>query len=292
MSNSNNQTRKTMKKKTFSFAFIVILIAVSTNATYLHAQRPVRSFDKDKRPTEKKLPASPGGKGFLSSVTKQPRIVDNRSQRPIARRYEMDRSPRYRGLPSVRINQLPYGYRRINHRGSSYFFADGLFYSPFGSYYRPVVPPMGIRLSILPRGYWSFNYGGFPYFYYSGIFYRSFNNEYQVVDPPVGALVPSVPTDANISFVEGQRIYEYNGIYYKEEVGFDGRMRYRVEGREEMLDTETESERPAIGDIVDQLPSQVKSVVINGKKLFVTPDNVYYEAFVDEDEIRYRVVGN
>ncbi len=292
MSNSNNQNRKTMKKTKISCAFIVILLAVGANTTCLNAQRPVRSFEKDKRPTEKKLPASPSGNGFLSAVTKQPRIVDNRSQRPINRNYELDRSPRYRGLPSVRVNQLPYGYRRINHRGNAYFFADGLFYSPFGSYYRPIVPPMGIRLTMLPRGYWSFNYGGYPYYYYSGVFYRSLNNEYQVVDPPIGALVPSVPTDANISFVEGQRIYEYNGIYYKEEVGFDGRMRYRVEGREEMLDTEIDYNRPEIGEVVDQLPSQVKSVVINGKKLFVTSNNVYYEAFVDDDEIRYRVVGN
>lgn len=279
-----------MKKKIFSFAFIVILIVVSINANYVYAQRPVRSFDKDKHATEKTLPISPGGKGFLNSVTKQPRIVDNR--RSITRRLELDRSPRYRGLSYFRINQLPYGYRRINHRGSSYFFANGFFYSPYGSYYRPIIPPIGIRLSILPRGYTSFNYGGFPYFYYGGVFYRSYNNEYQVADPPVGALVPMVPKGANISFVEGQRIYEYNGIYYKEEVGFDGRMRYRVEGREEILDTETNNDRPAIGDIVDQLPGKIKSVVINGKKLFVTTDNVYYEPFVDDDEVRYRVVGN
>lgn len=280
-----------MKKTTVSSAFIVILLAVGTNTTYLYAQKPVRSFDKEARPSEKKVPANPGSAGFLSSVTKQPRVLDNRSQKP-TRRFEFERTPQYRGLPSARITQLPSSYRRINHRGNPYYYANGLFYSPYGSYYRPIVPPMGIRLSILPRGYWSFNYGGFPYYYYSGIFYRSFDNEYQVVDPPVGALVPSVPTDANISFVEGQRIYEYNGIYYKEEVGFDGRMRYRVEGREEMLNTEIDYDRPSIGDVVDQLPSQVKSVVINGKKLFVTPDNVYYQAFVEDDEVRYRVVGN
>jgi hypothetical protein len=112
-----------------------------------------------------------------------------------------------------------------------------------------------------------------------------------VVDPPVGAIVPNVPADANISFVEGQRIYEYNGIYYKEEVGFDGRMRYRVEGREEVLNTTSDYERPNIGDVVYELPANVKSVVINGKKLYVSPDNVYYEAFVEDDEVRYRVVG-
>jgi hypothetical protein len=203
----------------------------------------------------------------------------------------VDRRPQYRGLPSTKIYQLPANYRRINHRGNPFFFADGLFYSPYGNYYRPIVPPIGIRLNVLPRGYWSFNYGGFPYFYYSGVFYRSFNNEYQVVDPPVGAIVPSVPADANISFVEGERIYEYNGIYYKEEVGFDGRMRYRVEGREEVLNPDTAYDRPSVGDVVDELPANVKSIIINGKKLYVTPDNIYYEAFVEDDEVRYRVVG-
>jgi spore germination cell wall hydrolase CwlJ-like protein len=36
--------------------------------------------------------------------------------------------------------------------------------------------------------------------------------------------------------------------------------------------------KPSIGDIVLQLPNQTKVVVINGKKLYVTPENIYYEA--------------
>ena len=56
-----------------------------------------------------------------------------------------------------------------------------------------------------------------------------------------------------------------------------------------MLDNDTVYERPNIGEVVDQLPSKVKSVIINGKKLYVTPDNVYYEAFVEDDEVRYTV---
>ena len=279
-----------MKKYTKSSAFILILFAISTNSCYLYAQRPAREFEKSAKPSEKGAPVSPKDKGFIGSIGNPPKAIDNSNQRP-SRNIIFDRSPRYREFPSRSMVQLPPNYRRINHHGNAYYFADGLFYSPFGGYYRPIAPPLGIRLSILPRGYWSFNYGGYPYYYFGGVFYRSFNNEYQVVDPPVGALVPNVPRGANISFIEGQRIYEFNGVYYKEEVGFDGRLNYRVEGREEMLDNDTVYERPNIGEVVDQLPSKVKSVIINGKKLYVTPDNVYYEAFVEDDEVRYRVVG-
>lgn len=50
-------------------------------------------------------------------------------------------------------------------------------------------------------------------------------------------------------------------------------------------------DNPGLGWVVDRLPKDSKPVTINSKKYFLSPDNVYYEEFVDGRQIRYKVVG-
>ena len=50
-----------MKKTTLSSAFLVTLLAVSTNTTHLFAQHAERKFDKSAGPVEKKVPTNPCG---------------------------------------------------------------------------------------------------------------------------------------------------------------------------------------------------------------------------------------
>lgn len=167
--------------------------------------------------------------------------------------------------------------------------------------------PYGLTLGLLPRGYWGFNFGGFPYYYYSGVFYRSTNDQqYQVVEAPIGAEVPNLPNDAKQIIVNEQKLYEYLGTYYKEVKDVNGKRHYIVQGKNGVLNTENMNEvtvennisnlnaskyTPSVGDIVLQLPTQTKIVVINGKKLFVTPENIYYEEYMDENILKYKVVG-
>ena len=96
------------------------------------------------------------------------------------------------------------------------------------------------------------------------------------------------------------------GIYYKEVIDLNGNRRYIVQGKDGVLNTDNMNEvsvennnsastannyKPRMGDIVLQLPTQTKVVVINGKKLFVTPENIYYEEYMDENILKYKVVG-
>jgi hypothetical protein len=217
-------------------------------------------------------------------------------------------------LPHGGSFRLPSSYVRLNFRGYPYYFADGLFYTYYGDYYGLVAPPFGLTLGFLPRGYWGFNWGGYPYYYYSGVFYKSTEDKkYQVVVPPVGAEVPNLPKEAKPVVVNDQKLYEYLGTYYKEVMGQDGKIKYIVQGKDGVLNTDNNKEvsntmnttsnaitnqvpvttiyTPSIGDIVMQLPSQTKAVIINGKKLFVTPENIYYEEFVDGNVIKYKIVG-
>ncbi|MEN9697036.1 MAG: hypothetical protein RLZ56_457 [Bacteroidota bacterium] len=215
-----------------------------------------------------------------------------------------------RVLPYGGIYRLPSSYIRLSFGGYPYYFADGLFYTSYGEYYGLVAPPFGLTLGILPRGYWGFNFGGFPYFYYSGVFYKpTEDKKYQVVQAPVGAEVPSLPKEAKPIVVNDQKLYEYLGTYYKEVMGSDGKIRYIVQGKDGVLNTDnvngevslanknTGSNTPAtiylptVGDVVLQLPSQFKTVIINGKKLYVTPEHIYYEEFIEGNVLKYRVVG-
>jgi hypothetical protein len=190
--------------------------------------------------------------------------------------------------------------------GNPYYYSGGLFYKPFGGNYQVIHPPLGIRVGILPSGYWSLRMGGLPYFYFNGIFYRQKNKEYEVVKAPVGAQVPAIPRDAKVMVVDGSKYYEYNGTYFKEFINQDGQIWYNVEGKNGVLNTDNnnpiiinqpsttnvqQKALPKIGDILDQLPTDAKTIVINGKKYFVTPDNVYYEEFIDGNSLKYKVVG-
>jgi len=46
-----------------------------------------------------------------------------------------------------------------------------------------------------------------------------------------------------------------------------------------------------VGDIVDQLPEDCRKVTLNNKKLYVSPDNIFYEEFKDADGTGYRVAS-
>jgi hypothetical protein len=225
-----------------------------------------------------------------------------------------------RVLPYGGIYRLPSSYLRLSFGGFPYFFADGLFYAAYGDYYGLVAPPFGLTLGFLPRGYWGFNWGGFPYYYYSGVFYKpTEDKKYQVVVPPVGAEVPSIPKEAKPIVVNDQKLYEYLGTYYKEVMGADGKIKYIVQGKDGVLNTDNVKDSvgvqnnythdhnythnhdtntqlatiytPSVGDIVLQLPSQTMIVIVNGKKLYVTPEHIYYEEFVDGNVLKYKIVG-
>jgi hypothetical protein len=148
--------------------------------------------------------------------------------------------------------------------------------------------------------------GNLPYFYFNGIFYRQQNKEYEVVKAPVGAQVPAIPRDAKVMVVDGSKYYEYNGTYFKEFINQDGQIWYSVEGKQGVLNTDNNNPNtnnqpsttnvqqkalPKICDVLDHLPTDAKTIVINGRKYFFTPDNVYYEEFIDGNSLKYKVVG-
>lgn len=167
----------------------------------------------------------------------------------------------------------------------------GYGYRPFYGY-----PHLGFYLNTLPYGYYPFFWGDDQYYYYGGTFYRPYgDNGYQVAAPPIGAIVPSIPSNAHSIMIDGQQYYELNGVYYKEGVDDKGKKIYVVSGKDGVLNTDNanQANRPLqVGDMVAQLPDGCRKVTLNGKKYFVSADDVYYEEITDNNHnVSYRVAS-
>lgn len=192
----------------------------------------------------------------------------------------------YRAAPRV-------GYGR----GGGYWGNHGYYHynrGYYGSYY---LPRLGFSIGVLPYGYYPFYYGDFQYYYSDGLFYQYDNNQYTVVEPPVGAEVKELPDKAQSIVINGQQYYELNGVYYQAVTKDDGTVVYQVAGKDGELNTNTEvqddqPQGPQMGDIVPQLPPDCRKIKVNGEKLYVSPDGVYYQELVDPNGGKtYKVVG-
>lgn len=193
--------------------------------------------------------------------------------------------PRYYGVPHGSIS--------ISFGGNPYFYFGGSFYRPFGGYYHTIMPPIGIRIGMLPPGYIPIYVGPDPYYFYNGIYYRRYDDRsYEVVDAPMGAQLSSLPKGAKSVLVNGEKFYELNGTYYKEDRNSKGQTVYTVVGKNGEIDNTQEAPAPSagprMGDRVSQLPSNSRSITLNGEKLYVSPNDTYYR---QETDGSYTIVG-
>jgi len=198
--------------------------------------------------------------------------------------------PRYFGVPHGSIS--------ITFGGNPYYYFGGTFYRPYGGYYRSIFPPIGIHIGVLPYGYLPIYVGPDLFYFYNGIYYRRYDDRsYEVVDAPMGAQLSSLPTGARSVVVNGEKFYELNGTYYKEDRNAKGKVVYTVVGKNGHIDNSENEPAPApappatpkTGDRVSELPDNCKTVVINGQKLYASPNDTYYRA---EPDGSYTVVGS
>ncbi|HEY2583401.1 MAG TPA: DUF6515 family protein [Mucilaginibacter sp.] len=206
----------------------------------------------------------------------------------------------YRG--SVGINGA---HGALSYRSGVGYYAGvgyhgGAFYRPGFGYYG--YPHYGFYLGYLPYGYYPFYWGAGLYYYYGGIFYSPYDNGgYQVVAPPIGAAVPDLPSNAQPIKIDSVQYYELDGVYYKEGVDDQGKKIYIVVGKDGVLNTtdsatdpnaDANVAAPQVGDIVNQLPDGCHKVILNGKKYYVSPNDIYYEKVTDPNgNVGYKIVS-
>jgi hypothetical protein len=192
----------------------------------------------------------------------------------------------YRTAPQVGYGRGPVGYWG-NH---------GYYYNNHGYYKSYYAPRLGFTCSVLPYGYYPFYFGDFQYFYSDGLYYQYENDQYTVVEPPIGAQVTALPANAQSIMINGQQYYELNGVYYQPVTKDDGTVVYMIAGKDGVLNTTQDDQQqqqgPQIGDIVTQLPPDSRKIKVNGAKLYVSPDGVYYQEQVDQNgATTYKIVG-
>jgi len=213
------------------------------------------------------------------------------------------------------------GYRGYGWGGR---FGYGGFFWNAGFYNSLYFPRIGFGVGFLPYGYYPFYWGGLQYYYSNGYYYNYDNDQYTVVEPPVGAQLNSLPSGAKSIVINGQQYYELDGIYYVPITKDDGSLAYEIAGKDGELDTNggdqqnvappandqgynnapapQQDQQPApqrngsadlqIGDIVQSLPQDSRGVTVNGQRLFVSPDDVYYKKTRDNNnQVAYKIVG-
>ncbi len=188
--------------------------------------------------------------------------------------------------------------------GAGYFagagYHGGAFYRPGFGYYG--YPHLGFYLGVLPFGYYPFYWGSSLYYYDDGIFYSPYDNGgYQVTEPPVGAAIPDVPKSAQPIKIDGVQYYELDGVYYKAVIGDNGKKMFVVAGKDGVLNTDDAATdpnaaaavtAPRVGDIINQLPDGCHKVSLNGKRYYVSPNDIYYEKTTDQNgNVAFRIAS-
>jgi hypothetical protein len=194
---------------------------------------------------------------------------------------------------------LTAGYRtapQIGY-GRGYFGRHGYYHYAHGYYGTYYLPSLGFTCGYLPYGYYPFYFGDDEFFFSNGLFYQYDNSVYTVVEPPVGAEVKTLPDNAQSIVINGQQYYELNGVYYQPVTKDDGTVVYQVAGKDGELNTQSniddnQPQPPQMGDIVLQLPQDCRKIKVNGQKLWVSPDGIYYQELTDANHNKtYKIVG-
>jgi hypothetical protein len=200
------------------------------------------------------------------------------------------------------VRPVATGYRtapQIGYGRGSYWGTHNYLHFYHGYYNSYYLPKIGFRCNVLPYGYYPFFWGDYQYFYSDGLYYQYDNDEYTVVEPPIGAEITTLPDKAQSIVINGVQYYELNGVYYMPVTKDDGSIVYEVVGKDGELNTtdqttvqDQQPQGPQMGDIVTQLPPDCKKIKVNGSKLWVSPDGVYYQEQVDANGNKtYKIVG-
>lgn len=212
-------------------------------------------------------------------------------------RYDRNYYPDYRRpftFVGVRYTNFYRPHISIVFSNRNYYYSDGFFYQPFGTSYQVIIAPIGIRVNALPWGYRRWYIGPSLYYYYGGTYYRRINNYYEVTDAPIGSILPEVPDAAKAVVINSSKYYELNGTYYKETIR-NGEVWYTIVGKNGVLNTQydniREDDNSIIGDVVTELPSGYKTVVLNNHKYYVTETGTYYDEFISDNTIFYKVIA-
>jgi hypothetical protein len=206
-----------------------------------------------------------------------------------------NRSVRYTSYPVQRHYYNNYYPDYNYHPSPVYRWPEPVYPGPYYGYAPRVFPSVSVvigappvHVTVLPYGYRRLYRGPELFFYFDGLFYRKQKEYYEVINAPVGAELSAIPDGASVVVIDDKKYYRLRDTYFEERV-HDGAVWYVVAAKN---GRQASNEGPAAGSVVDRLPGGTNRVVLNDRIYEMSKDGVYYEEFVENGEIKYRVAGN
>lgn len=91
--------------------------------------------------------------------------------------------------------RVPSGAIVVGGGPDRYWYHGGVWYRPWHSGFRVVLPHVGLVIPVLPGAYVTLGIGGVPYYYAGGVYYRQVPEGYVVTTPPPDAATaqPTAP---------------------------------------------------------------------------------------------------
>jgi hypothetical protein len=168
------------------------LYAVLAVATAVLCAAPVFA-EKPSRPS---APSSGPPSGQPSGYASRPPVAPPAARPPGPPPNGYNRYARHYPPPGHVVPALPRGYHTAYHHHDHYYYGGGIWYAPYGSYYRVIAPPIGVVVSFLPNFYTTVWFGSVPYYYANSVYYvrRTDGPGYVVTEPPGQATDRSEPS--------------------------------------------------------------------------------------------------
>lgn len=120
------------------------------------------------------------------------------------------------------VTTLPSGIVKVNHKGATLHFNNGVFYKPKGAASFVVArAPIGLRIKLLPAGAKKIMVRKqVQLHYYYGTFYSysEASKEYEVVEAPEGAVVADIPDGYEMEEIDGVVYYTLDDAKYMEKL--------------------------------------------------------------------------
>lgn len=193
-----------------------------------------------------------------------------------------------------RVGFLPYGYYPFYWGGLQYYYSDGYYYNYDNNQYTVVEPPVGAQLNTLPAGAKPITINGQQYYELDGIYYVA-------VTKDDGSLAYEIAgKDGELNTDGGGDQGQDQGQYDQAPPAGNGQGYNNAPAPQQQEEQPEQQERPErngsadlqVGDLVQSLPKDSRGVTVNGQRLFVSPDDVYYKKTLDKDgNVAYKIVG-
>lgn len=199
--------------------------------------------------------------------------------------------------PSERYTgQAPSGATKRVYGGITYYYRNNTYYRKRkDGGFEMVEPPLGASLDRIPQDARLRKIDGEYFYEYRGAFYQMKEDEneerYYIVVGKNGDLMLNDAYERRFGKEEGNTSQENLRTDTKADTE---KMPIVKNGNAEQEETTSPKHAnpvlPQAGDKFDELPANCKEVTINGEKLFVSPNGVYYKKRTTDEFTYYEVV--